>query len=120
MQTVRSRLQPHIHDRSRLPPILCRRLFLCVEFLDCVNRQVSRRSSLHAFGVDDGGRIVRIIVIRAVDDEIVVLGPVAVGTDGEESAARIPLYPGTQGHQILKIAAVERKLVDRLVGERAA
>src|SRR5258708_31024651 len=87
VDVVRSGFQSDVYDRARLPAVLCGRILFRVELLNGVDRENRTGSSLHSLGIDDRPSVVRIAVIRAVDDEIVVLGTVSVRADGKKSAA---------------------------------
>ena len=106
--------------RDGLQTVFGRRIFLCVEFLNGVNGEMASRSALNAFGVDDGGCVVRIVAIDTVNDEVVVFGTIAVGADREKSATGITLDTRAQGDEILEIAAIQRKVIDFFVAEGAA
>ena len=75
-------LEPEVDDRARFPAIFGGGILLGVELLNRVDRQDRPGRALHAFGVDDRSAVVRIVVVDAVEDEIVVLGAIAVGADG--------------------------------------
>ena len=87
VQRIRSRLQTEVNDCAWLPSIFSGRVFLRVEFLDSVNRQDRPGCALHTFSIDYGGAVVRIVVVRPVDNKIVVLWPITVRADRKKSAA---------------------------------
>src|SRR3974377_2533555 len=68
MEIVRSRLQPHIDNRPRLPAVLSRGILLDVEFLDRIDRQDRRRITSDAGAVNDALPRKRLTVIQAVDE----------------------------------------------------
>ena len=53
VELVGARLHCHVDDRSRLPPVLRRRIFNDVEFLDRVDGQNRRRISRDTGAIDD-------------------------------------------------------------------
>ncbi len=109
-----------VDDGAGLPAVFGGRIFHGVEFLNGVDGKVRGRSPLYAFGVNHGGGVVGIVVVGAVDDEVVVLGAIAIGADGEEAAAGIALDTGTKGDKVLEIAAVQGKVVNGFVVDGAA
>src|SRR4029450_1230748 len=78
VKLIGSGLQPKINDCAGLPSVLCVGMFLCIELLNRVNRQNRSRCSLYAFRVDYCSSIVRIVVVRTVYNEIVVLRTITV------------------------------------------
>ena len=117
---VGSRFDAQINDGPRLPSVFRRRVFLCVKFLNCVNGEDTPRSPLDAFRVYYSRSVVRIVVIRAVDDEIVVLRTVPVRADRKKATASCSLHSGPQDDEILKVAAVQRQIVYGFVCKRSA
>ena len=117
---IRPRLDAQVDDGARLPSVFCWRVFLRVELLDRVDRKNRPGCSLHSFGVDHGRSVVRIVVVCAVKDEIIVLGSVAVRTDGEKPSPAAPLHSRSQDHEILEIAAVQGEIIDGLVRKSSA
>src|SRR3954468_12770954 len=120
VEVVGAGLQSQVHNGAGLPSIFCRRILLRVELLDSVDWQNRSRCSLHAFSVDDGRAVIRIIVVGAVDDEVVIFGTVSVGTDGKESATWAALHTRAKNYEILEVAPIQWKVVDRLVREGTA
>ena len=110
-------LDADVDDGAGLPTVVGLGAGLNVEFLNGVDGENCGGRSLHTFRVDDGGAIVGVVVVDAVDDKVIFLGTVAVGGDGEETAAGLALNAGLKDGEILKITALERKFVDGLVGE---
>src|SRR5205085_4501154 len=53
MNTIGSRLQPDINNRSRFPAVLSRRVLLHIEFLDGVDRQNGSRISGNTRAIND-------------------------------------------------------------------
>ena len=90
------------------------------EFLNGVERKRAGWSAGDAGVVHDGFAVVGVVVGRAVDDEVVVVGAIAVGGERVEAAAGIALHAGMKREQVLEVAALERQFVDRFVGEDAA
>src|SRR6185503_19489628 len=99
VKIVCPRLQSEVYDCTRLPSVFRRRMFLSIELLNRINWKNGSGSSLHAFGIDHGCAVVRIVVIGAVDYEVIVLGPVPVRAYREEPAACGPLNSGAQHHK---------------------
>src|SRR5690242_12885103 len=95
-------------------------MLLRVELLNRINRQDRTGCALHPLGIDYRGAVIGIIVVRPVNNKVVVLGPVAVRTDREKPTAGASLYAGTQHHQILEVATIEGKIVYCLIRERAS
>ena len=73
--------------------------------------------ALHTLGVDHRGRIVRVVVVGAIDDEIIVFREIPIGTNGEESAAGITFESGTKHHQVLEVPPIQRRVSDCSVRE---
>src|ERR1700687_196311 len=112
--------ETNVHNCSWLPSIFRRRLLLGVKFLNGIDGKVRCRSTLHAFGIDYRCRVVRIVVVDAIHDEVVVLGTISIGANREKTAARVALNTGPKGDKILKIAAIERQIVDGFIAYGAA
>ncbi len=91
-----------------------------VELLNRVERERAGGRAGDAGVVHDGFAVVGVVVVGAVDDEVVVVGAIAVGRERVEAAAGIALDAGMKREQVLEVAALERQLVDRFVGEDAA
>src|SRR6266568_8504911 len=106
MNIIRARLDSEINDCPWLPAVLCWRVFLRVEFLNRIDGENAAGSSLHAFRVDHRRGVIGVVVVRAIHDEIVVLWPIAIRTNGEKPTTAAPLHARSQDHQILEIAAV--------------
>src|SRR5262249_7576504 len=101
VEVVGTGLEAEVDDRAGFPSILGCWILLRVEFLDGVDGQDGSRRSLHAFGIDDGGAVVRVVVVGAVDDEVVVLRTIAVRADRKKAAAGRALDAGPQYDQVL-------------------
>src|SRR5438552_1733720 len=78
---VCSRFDSQVDDCAGLPTIFCWRVLLGVELLNRVDGKNRARRPLHSFGIYDCCSVIRIVVVRAVKYEVVVLGPVAVGAN---------------------------------------
>lgn len=80
---------------------------------------MSRGRALHALCVDNSRAVIGIVVVDSVNNEIIVFGPVAVGSNGLKAAAGNALDPGLQDGKVLEVAALQRKFVDRDIREGA-
>ena len=113
-------LQSNIDDRSRLPSVFRRRIFLNVELLDRVDGQNGCRVAGDACAIDDALSGKGLTVKQAFYEVGVVFGAQAIGAGGGESAAGITHHPGAKLQQILVIAAIQRKIIDFLIAQRSA
>src|SRR5262249_60866639 len=91
---VCSGLVPEVVNCALLPAVLCGRVFLCVEFLYCVDRQNCPGSALNSFGVNNGCSVVGIVVIGPVHYKVVVFGAISIRAYREEAAAGRRWTPG--------------------------
>ena len=94
MEVVRAGFQADVDDRARLPSIFRGGMFLSVEFLNRIDGQMRSRRARNSFFIGDCCTVIRVVVVGAVDDEIVVFGAIAVGRDGMESAAGSAINAG--------------------------
>src|SRR3974377_664158 len=117
METIRSRLQPHIDNRARLPAVLSRGILLDVEFLDRIDRQDRRRITSDAGAVNDALPRKRLTVIQAVDEIDIIFCAQTVRAGRGKSTAWIAHNSRPELQQVLVIAPVQRKIDDFFVAE---
>ncbi len=119
MNLVGAGFDSDVDDDAGFGAVVGLGLFLGVEFLNSVEREGAGGRTGDAGIVDDGFAVVDVVIVGAVDDEIVVVGAHAVGRQGVEAAAGIALHAGMQGQEILEVATLERQFVDGFVREHA-
>ena len=108
-----------VHHHARLGAVVRLRLFLGVEFLDGVERKRAGGRAGDARVIHHRLAVVDVVIVGAVDDEIVVVGAHAVGREGVETSARVALHARMQRQEILEVASLQRQFIDGLIGEHA-
>jgi hypothetical protein len=119
VNVVGAGLDADVDDDDGLGAEISLRLLGGVEFLNGVERQRAGGGAGDA-GVVDDGFAVGVVVVGSVDDEIVVVGAVAVGGERVEAAAGITLHAGMKREEILEVAALQGEFVDRLIRKDTA
>src|ERR671925_884663 len=99
-------LETHIRDSPGFPAEFGLGIHLCVELLDRVDRYKRGRIADDRSGVRYAEPHKRLIVRNAVDDKTGVFRANAVGSLRPRAAAGINRGSGSQGDQVLIIAAV--------------
>ena len=98
---------PMLTTHAGLCAVVGAGLFGGVEFLNGVERERAGGRAGDAGVVHDGFAVVGVVVGRTVDDEIVVVGAIAVGGERVEAAAGIALHAGMKREQVLEVAALQ-------------
>src|SRR4029077_2865503 len=120
VQIICSRLDSDVDRHTWLPADVWRRIFFGIELLNGIDRQDRTGCALHALCIDDVPGIIGIVVVAALDHEIVILRPHTVGNDGFETAAREANHSRPENYEILIVATVERQVVDFFIRKSAA
>ena len=117
VNVIGSGLQSEIHDHTGFHAIVCRRTLLSVEFLDGVHREKASRSACYAGFIHDCFPVIHVVVVGAIDEEIIVVGTIPVRCDRVKPSTRRTLHTGMKRQQVLEIAALQREFAYRFVPE---
>src|SRR6185369_8449207 len=118
MKTVSSGFNSNVDNCARFQTIVRFRARLDVEFLNGIDWQMGCGSSFDAFCIDYSRTVVGIIVIHAIDHEVVVFRAITVGVDGEKTTAWATLDSRLQNHKVLEVAAQQWEFRNGFVRER--
>ena len=120
MKIVAAGLEADIHHCAGLPAVFGALVFLSVEFLDGVERQMAGRGSRDTRVVDHAFAVVDVIVVGAIDRVVIVFETVSVGGNAVKTAARRALDSGTKLKQFWKSLPCKGSSIDQLVAHSAA
>src|SRR6185369_1136180 len=120
MQSVGASFQSDIGDHARLPTVFGLGILLDVELLDGINGEQRCGIAGDACRINSALGGETLDRIDAVQDVDVVFSPQAVGTLAPFSSAGVGGDSWTQLQEAQKISAVQRKVIDNLIAERAA
>ena len=119
VELVGAAFQADVDDGSGFPSILRSLVLLVVKFLDRVKRQVAGRCSLNSGVVQNGLTVVRVVVVGAIDNVVIVVGPVAIRGRGVKAASGNALHSRPELQQVLEIPPLQRQLVNSFVRDGA-
>src|SRR3954453_1610293 len=97
---ITARFQSDVHHHSRFFPEVCLRMFLRVELLNGIQRKRAGGRSRNSSVIHHGFAVVRVVVIGAIQNVIVVIWTQTVRSYGVKSTARVALDSGMQLEQV--------------------
>jgi len=121
VNAVGSRLQPHVHCRSRHPAVLRLRTLDGIDLLNGVQGEDGYPVYTASIPADCGpGASGHIDLVNAVQHPAVIAAADAIAVVGGRASAGKRLHAGVEVQQLLKGAAVERQVYDRRGFKRPA
>src|SRR6266852_75243 len=120
VNVIRSGFKSDAGDGARLPSKFCLRIDLSIELLNRIDGYERGRIAEDRRGVGHAKAHERFVIGDPVDDVTGVLGANAVGGLRPWSTTRVNRSAGSQGDEILVVAAIQGEVVDDLVADRAA